>query len=202
MKVKTLDETVVYEIGHAFGHYDYGAEKGMNVLFPGEEAVTTYICGYVRGMLAGGFLYATSEKGEGYIAYKLPGEKVGLKVGMPLLGGVFKSMNLKQIIRFVKILKSGGEGLHDRMDKEKKPHIFVGLVCVRERYQGQGYMRKTLDMVFAEGNRLQVPVVLETDAKTKCDKYTHLGMELAGVRDLGEYGKLYDLIKYPDPVSR
>ena len=79
MKVKTLDESVIYEIGHAFGYYDYGDEKGMNVLFPGEEAVTTYICGYVRGMLAGGFLYATSERGEGYIAYKLPGEKVGLK---------------------------------------------------------------------------------------------------------------------------
>ena len=27
------------------------------------------------------------------------------------------------------------------MDKEKKPYIFVGLVCVREKYQGQGYAR-------------------------------------------------------------
>ena len=27
------------------------------------------------------------------------------------------------------------------MDNEKKPYIFVGLVCVREQYQGQGYAR-------------------------------------------------------------
>ena len=27
------------------------------------------------------------------------------------------------------------------MDKEKNPYIFVGLVCVREKYQGQGYAR-------------------------------------------------------------
>ena len=27
------------------------------------------------------------------------------------------------------------------MDKEKKPYIFVGLVCVWEKYQGQGYAR-------------------------------------------------------------
>ena len=47
-------------------------------------------------------------------------------------------------------------------------------------------MRKVMDIAFAEGNRLGVPVILETDAKSKCDKYVHLGMELAGVRDIGE----------------
>ena len=58
--------------------------------------------------------------------------------------------------------------------------------------RGEGYI------AFAEGDRLGVPVILETDAKSKCDKYVHLGMELAGVRDIGEFGKLYDLIKKPD----
>ena len=61
-------------------------------------------------------------------------------------------------------------------------------MCIRDR-------RKVMDIAFAEGNRLGVPVILETDAKSKCDKYVHLGMELAGVRDIGEFGKLYDLIK-------
>ena len=76
-----------------------------------------------------------------------------------------------------------------------------GLVCVREKYQRQGYMRKVVDIAFAEGDRLGVPVILETDAKSKCDKYVHLGMELAGVRDIGEFGKLYDLIKHPKPSN-
>ena len=58
-------------------------------------------------------------------------------------------------------------------------------------------MRKVLNFAFAEGDRLGVPVILETDAKSKCSKYIHLGMELAGVRDIGEFGKLYDMIKYP-----
>lgn len=97
--------------------------------------------------------------------------------------------------------RGGGASLQDRMDKEKKPYIFVGLVCVREQYQGQGYMRKVLDIAFAEGDRLGVPVILETDAKSKCDKYVHLGMELAGTHDLGAFGKLYDLIKYPEPPA-
>ena len=59
-------------------------------------------------------------------------------------------------------------------------------------------MRKLLEIAFAEGKRLQVPVILDTDAKSKCDKYMHLGMELAGTRNFGENGTLYDLIKYPD----
>ena len=71
------------------------------------------------------------------------------------------------------------------------------MVCVREEYQGQGYMRKVMDLAFAEGDRLGIPVILDTDAKSKCDKYMHLGMELAGTRKFGEGGMLYDLIRYP-----
>ena len=39
-------------------------------------------------------------------------------------------------------------------------------------------MRKMLDPAFAEGDRLGVPVILETDAKSKCDKYVHLKTEM------------------------
>ncbi len=175
-----------------------GIENGLNAIFPSRDAIVTYICGYARGMLRGGFLRSTGERHEGFIAYKLPGEKLGLKTVWPLLQGFFRSMNLKELSRFAKIMKRGGPSLRDRFDKEKKPYVFVGMVCVREQSQGQGYMRKVMDMAFAEGRRLGVPVILDTDAKSKCDKYVHLGMELAGIRDLGEFGKMYDLIKYPD----
>ena len=175
MRLTTLDEASIQAIGHAFGYYDYGRETGMGAACSSPDKTALYICGFVRAMLAAGLLYTTSERGEAFIAYRLPGERVKLTAFLPLLKGV-----------------------NDRYDKEKKPHIYVGLVCVTEKYQGQGYMRKVLEMAFADGNRLQVPVILETDAKSKCDKYVHLGMELAGTRDAGELGTLYDLIKYPD----
>jgi len=206
MHVKTMAEKEIYDIGHAFGYYDYGQETGMTVAFSGKEATANYICAYVRGMLRGGLLHTTGERGEGYIAYKLPKEKLGVRTLWPIAKGLLRNSTLKRLVRFAVAIKRGGVPLQDRMDKEKKPYIFVGLVCVREQYQGQGYMRKVMDMAFAEGDRLGVPVILETDAKSKCDNYVHLGMELAGVRDIGEFGKLYDLIKYPDmekqqPVS-
>ena len=202
MKVQTLDESVIADIGHAFGYYDYGAEQGLSSAFPGREATAAFICGYVRMALQGGMMHTTSERGEGFVAYKLPGEKLKAKAVLPLAKGFFRAMKFKDIVRFTRIMSKGGKGLNDRMDKEKKPYVFVGLVCVREQYQGQGYMRKVMDMAFAEGNRLGVPVILETDAKSKCDKYVHLGMEIAGTRRFGEHGVLYDLIKYPENGSK
>lgn len=110
-------------------------------------------------------------------------------------------MNPRSFFRFARIMANGGPGLDKRMDKEKKPYLFVGMVCVREPFQGKGYMRKVMDLAFSEGSRLGVPVILETDAQSKCDKYLHLGMELAGTRRFGEHGVLYDLIKYPDAMG-
>lgn len=199
MLVKSMTDEEIHEIGHAFGYYDYGQETGMTAAFSNQEATAAYICTYVRGMLRGGFLHTTSERGEGYIAYKLPGVKLGFRTLCLIAKGMLHNSTLNQLARFAMAIKRSGASLQNRMDKEKKPYIFVGLVCVRERYQGQGYMRKVMDIAFSEGNRLHVPVILETDAKSKCDKYVHLGMELAGIRDIGAFGKLYELIKYPDP---
>lgn len=198
MKVTTFDESIALDIGHAFGYYDYGEEHGLVDAFPSRDAVAEYIGGYVRMTFAGGMLYTTSERGEGYIAYKLPGQKLGLKAMLPLAKAFFGCMDFGSVVRFVKIMSKGGSGLDKKLDKERTPYIFVGMVCVREQFQGQGYMRKVMDIAFSEGNRLKVPVILETDAKSKCDKYVHLGMELAGERRFGDYGVLYDLIKYPD----
>jgi len=191
-KVTALDETVIGDIGHAFGYYDYGGEHGLVDAFPNRDAVAAFIRGYVRMALKSGMLYTT---GEG-------GERVGLRAALPLAKGLLGSMKWRELIRFARVMSKGGPGLRERFDKAKKPYVYVGLVCVREAYQGKGYMRKVMEMAFSEGNRLGVPVILDTDAKSKCDKYIHLGMELAGTRRFGEHGVLYDLIKYPDGETR
>ena len=198
MKVETLDESTLHDIGHAFGYYDYGAEHGLIDAFPSRDAAAAFIDGYVRMALQSGMLYTTSENHEGFIAYRRPGEKPNLRSVLPLAKALFGSLKLKELLRFSRILSRGGPGLNKKLDKEKKPYLFVGLVCVREAYQGQGYMRKLMDMAFAEGRRLDVPVILDTDAQSKCDKYMHLGMELGGIRRFGDSGVLYDLIRYPD----
>ena len=139
MLVKSMTEEEIHEIGHAFGCYDYGQKTGMTSAFSGKEATADYICAYVRGMLRGGFLHTASECGEGYIAYKLSKEKIRLKTMLPIAKGMLHNSTLKRLLQFGIAIKRGGASLQDRMDKEKKPYIFVGLVCVREKYQGQGF---------------------------------------------------------------
>lgn len=62
-------------------------------------------------------------------------------------------------------------------------------------------MRESMEAAFAEGNRLGIPGILDTDAQSKCDKYTHPETTLAGTRRFGEYGGLYDLVKFPDEID-
>ena len=197
MKITALDEGRIQDIGHAFGYYDYGTEHGLIDAFPSRAAAAAFICGYVRMALRAGMLYTTGEDGAGYIAFKRPGERLRLRAALPMAKAFLGAMRLKDMIRFARIMAKGGPGLDKQMDRKKQPYLFVGLVCVREEYQGRGYMRRVMEMAFAEGDRLGVPVILETDAKSKCDKYIHLGMELAGTRRFGDFGALYDLIRYP-----
>lgn len=119
MKVNTLDEGAIRDIGHAFGYYDYGAERGLIDLFPGRDAVASYICGYVRMALLGGMLHATSERGEGFIAFKRPGEKIGARAGLALLRALLGSMNGRALLRFARAMAKSGDGLDKRLDREK-----------------------------------------------------------------------------------
>ena len=121
MLVKSITEKEIYDIGHAFGYYDYGQETGMSAAFSGKDATANYICAYVRGVLRSGFLHTTSERGEGYIAYKLPKEKMGLKTMWPIACGMLYNSTMKRLLQFGIAIKRGGASLQDRMDKEKKP---------------------------------------------------------------------------------
>ena len=100
MIVKSMNESAIYAIGHAFGYYDYGEETGMVYAFSGQEPTAQYICAYVRGMLRGGFLHTTSERGEGYIAYKRPKEKLGFKTLWPIATGMLHNSSMKRLMRF------------------------------------------------------------------------------------------------------
>ena len=47
-KVTELEESIIRDIGHVFGYYDYGTEHGLIDAFPSRDAVASFICGYVR----------------------------------------------------------------------------------------------------------------------------------------------------------
>lgn len=97
MKVTELDEALIWESGHAFGRYDYGAEHGLIDAFPSQDAVAAFICGYVRMVLHTGMLYAIGEYQEAFLVYKLPKQKIRPAAVFPLTKGLLGSMSLKEL---------------------------------------------------------------------------------------------------------
>lgn len=196
VKVTTLSEKDIEAIGEAFADYAYAdGEKGMALFYKSRDDVKEYICGYVRAMLAARCLYSTSEKHEAFIAYRYSKDKLPLSAGMILMKYIFKTMGFGGAVRMLKYISKGGESYETAVKKSKKPYVFVGLVAVKKEYQGQGYMRKVLDIAFEEGRKRGCPVLLETDAVLKRDKYVHLGMENVRTRKLDDSSYLYDLVK-------
>ena len=196
IKVTELSENEIEEIGEAFADYNYAdGEKGMSFLYNGRDSVKEYICGYVRAMLAGGCLFSTSDKHEAFVAYKFSKDKLPASAGFILLKTVFLTLGFKGAVNMLSAIKKGGESYETTLKKQKKPYIFVGMLVVRKQYQCQGFMRKALDIAFDEGRKRGVPVLLETDAALKRDKYVHLGMTNMSTRKLDDSAFLFDLVK-------
>ena len=76
--------------------------------FPGKKPRQTISALMCAGVLRGGFLHTTSERGEGYIAYKLPKEKMGLKTMWPIVCGMLHNSTLKRLLQFGIAIKRGG----------------------------------------------------------------------------------------------
>ena len=196
IKVTELSENEIEEIGEAFADYNYAdGEKGMSFLYNGRDSVKEYICGYVRAMLAGGCLFSTSDKHEAFVAYKFSKDKLPASAGFILLKTVFLTLGFKGAVNMLSAIKKGGESYETTLKKQKKPYFFVGMLVVRKQYQCQGFMRKALDIAFDEGRKRGVPVLLETDAALKRDKYVRLGMTNMRTRKLDDSAFLIDLVK-------
>lgn len=46
MLVHSLEDRYIESIGHAFGYYDYGEEKGLVSAFKDRDRTAVYICGF------------------------------------------------------------------------------------------------------------------------------------------------------------
>ena len=197
LSTEQIDE-IVRAIGDSFYDHDYGErEKGIAKYITDREMMTQYMKVFVVAGMKSGTLYATSERGEGYIMLmgsKWEKMKLGAAIGMlkdmiKALGGFKKSLD------FLNTIKKGGVALDDKLKKEKKDYLQVVMLVVRKEYQGQGYMRQLMEFAYEKADTYGVPCILDTDAKNKLDKYCHLGMEHVATRKVAADCYLYDLMR-------
>ncbi len=200
-KIRSLSKEKIDEIsaliGASFWDYPYeSGEGGLKPFFSSKQAMTEYMKSFVIAGIESGTFYST-DHGEGYILItdtngNHPNFRSIIKMARQMknaLGG------WRKLFLFLKQANSGGDkkSLEIQMKKQKKPYVKVEMLIVTEKYQGQGYMRKLMEFAYKMADKNGCPCILDTDAKGKCDRYVHLGMNLVQTRTAAGC-KIYDLM--------
>lgn len=205
MKVENLTKEELSSIGKAIGdsfyEHKYGKtaggiqEKGLSELVGSREKIRKYMTACLMAGYESGTLYTTSEKHEGYIIVFTPENKMKLGAGLRMVCRIIGSVGLGGAFRMVKQMKKGGTSYEDELKKKKVRYVNLFMLVVMNGYKGQGYMRKLMEMLYKIADEKHLPVVFDTDAENKVDKYVHLGMTLAKTRNTGNGIILYDLYR-------
>ena len=198
-RVTSLTDEEIRKIGDAYADYTYSeGEVGMTLVYKDRQAVSDYICGFVRAMIKNGSLYTTAPEHEGYIAYYPSWKMMRPAAVTELLRTFGSTMGIKGVRDLISKLSAAGESFEDSLKKAKKKYIFVALVAVPEEHQGKGHMRKLLEFAFEKGRENNCPVILDTDDSLKKTKYEHLGMKTVRTRKIADDSLMYDLVWEPD----
>lgn len=202
IQLKNISKEQIAEIGRAIGNsfydHDYGEnEKGIAKYINDREQMIKYMTVFVVAGVKSGTLYATGERGEGYVL--LTGskcEKMKISASFGMLFGLIDALGgIRKSLKFLKTIQKGGAALDDKLRKAKKDYLQIVMLVVRKEYQGQGYMRQLMEFAYEKADAHGVPCILDTDAQNKLDKYCHLGMKHVGTRKVAEDCYLYDLMR-------
>lgn len=206
IKVTNLSENeieqICREIGDSFYDHAYGRKKdgtteyGLRKLLDSREKMYQHMKACFLAGYESGCLYSTSRRGEGYILVTCKGQDLSFKSGVRMIRAIVKNLGgLRGGIQFVRRIAKGGKTYEDELKKKKIPYANLAMLVVRKEYQGQGYMRLLMEMLYQIADEKNLAVILETDAEDKVERYEHLGMKLVKTRDLGEGVFMYDLYR-------
>ncbi len=203
VKSISLREEEIREIGDAFADFAYAElEFGMGYLGKNRQAISDYICAYVRMAIRERVLYSTGDEHEDFIAFKNPGTNMSLASAADLLKIVPGCVDRRHLLTVTKGFVHADKSYGAILSKLKIPYIYVGMVAVRKEYQGKGFMRKLLEIAFEEGRRQAVPVVLDTDAVLKMEKYEHIGMKCVSTQHFADGVELYGMVYEPENIPK
>ena len=174
IRCQNLTEAELAEIGAQIAH-GFLAEEGCFSVLPAEAAEKLFTL-IVTTCYETGHLYTTGENREGFCVYwtkkERPGAWVQLKMGMKMA----KILPLKAGLR-LKNSQNCWKPTEKRYAK-RDDFVEVFLLAVRTEYQGQGHFRRMLEEAFSLAQQRGTICVLDTDSRTKADKYVHVGMQV------------------------
>lgn len=173
IKMENKSKEEIAEIGRKVGE-SFAAEKdGIVTMLTREQTVKAFEI-MIECYYRAGVMYATSEKGEGYLAYW--GKKAKPAMG-PVPHMIKRFLCELPPRAWIAVAQSGGEQ-YAKIFRKEPDYITVSMVVVLREFQGKGFMHKVLEQPFAEADSKIIPCVLDTDTPLKVKKYIRCGMEL------------------------
>ena len=140
------------------------------------EDVMKYMALYVDYVYQAGELYA-NEDFTGFIgledsgnAHKLPQIKMLLRMLINI-----RFSKLKSLVGFAKQIGSSNAKY------SKKRHLDALMVCVDKEHQGQGIASELVTYAKNMSDKLEIPLLFDTDMKEYAEMYQHFGCELYNI---------------------
>ena len=174
IKCQNLSEEDINRIGAQVAEA-FLAEDGFFAVLPMDVAKKIFAV-IIKTCYDSGHLYTTSENQEGFCVYWSKSERPGFMPQLKMMIKFAKILSFKQSIDLLKMQNDWTPT--EKRYKKNKDYMEVFLLAVRKEYQGQGYFRKILEEVFEIAEKKNTICVLDTDAKLKAEKYSHVGMKI------------------------
>ena len=188
IKVENKSKKEIAEVGRKIGEAFAAENAGIVTMLTREQSVRAFEI-MTEYFYRAGVLYATSEKGEGYLAYWRKKTKPVMKPALHMVRRFLCELPPKAWIAGA---QSGGEQ-YAKIFKKEPDYIAVSMVVVLRDFQGKGFMHKVLEQPFAEADSRNIPCVLDTDTPLKVKKYIRCGMELCGEKKIKQGISLYTM---------
>ena len=188
----TKDE--IQAIAEAFSDYEFDdQEKGLYYLCKSRQGRIDFVKGYVRLGIQSGWIRSYGDRNQSYMCIRTHRSGSSITGWIAFIQGIIKGMGIAGAIRFSKDYFRAGKPIEKKF--EKSGYVQIKMLAVKKEYQGQGYMRKMVRSAFDLADELKVPCIVSTDAKSKADRYKHLGFELYQIRKLSDHSVEYDMVR-------
>ncbi len=196
LKVENKSKEEIAKIGRKIGEAFAAEKAGIVTLLTEEQTVKAFEI-MTEYFYRAGVLYATSETGEGYLAYWEKKTKPAIGPALHMVKRFLCELPLKASLT---VLQSGSEQ-YTKIFKKEQNYIAISMVVVLQEFQGKGFMHRVLEQPFAEGEKKNIPCVLDTDTPLKVKKYIRCGMKLAGEKKLKDGISLYTMAYHASTVG-
>lgn len=188
IRVENKSKKEIAKIGRRIGEAFAAENAGIVTMLPREQSVRAFEI-MTEYFYRAGVLYATSEKGEGYLAYWRKKTKPAMGPALHMIKRFLCELPPRA---WMAVAESGGEQ-YAKIFRKEPDYIAVSMVVVLREFQGKGFMHKVLEQPFAEADSRNIPCVLDTDTPLKVKKYIRCGMELCGGKKIKQGISLYTM---------